>query len=63
MVDKQALHDDLTTAFMNYQYNLENPLSCPSKEDLHYTYIQDYMFHNRVESMVGGVMSILDKHI
>jgi len=63
MVDKYALADDLTKGFINYQYNLDNPMSFPSEKELIQTYQLDHIFHRKIDSMVSGVMMILDKHI
>ena len=63
MVDKYALADDLTKGFINYQYNLDNPMSFPSQEELHRSYTRDPIFRRKIDSMVSGVMMILDKHI
>ena len=63
MVDKVALRDDLIKGFINYQYQLENPMSFPAEQELIDTYRFDPLFHRKIDSMVGGVMNILDKHI
>lgn len=61
--DKEKIRDDLVTAFIHYQYRLENPLPRPEEtEELMMMYYRsDAMFHRRVNSLVSGVMQILDK--
>ena len=65
MIDKIALSNDLTEAFVNYQYRLEHPM--PSATETPATMIEKYrsdpLFHTRVKSLVSGVMQIIEKHI
>lgn len=65
MIDKQKLFNDLTDAFINYQHRLEFPMPSPTEtpEALQLRYMQDVIFHNRVKSLVSGVMHIVDKHV
>ena len=63
-MDKRALHDELTDAFMHYQHGLDQPF--PSATETHESIIRKYrtdpIFHARVASLVSGVMCIVDKH-
>ena len=65
MLDKQALYDDLTDAFIHYQYGLEHPMATPleTREVRVQLYRTNSMFNARVQSLVGGVIHIIDKHI
>ena len=65
MINKQALFEDLTAAFMNYQYRLDHPMpsSNETKAAILLRYRNDYMFRNKVDSLTSGVMGIVDKHI
>ena len=60
--DKNALADDLTTAFIHYQHNLDSPMDYKTYEELLVKYRTDYVFNAKVKSLVGGVISIVDKH-
>jgi hypothetical protein len=64
MVNKQKLHDDLTDAFIQYQYRLDNPMPSPTetKEVMILKYRTDPVFSYKVKSVVAGVMRIADKH-
>jgi len=63
-MDKRGLLDELTEAFINYQFRLERPM--PSAMETTETRIIEYqsnpIFHNKVDSLVAGVMQIVDKH-
>jgi len=66
MVDKRAIAQDLTSAFIEYQYRLENPMPSPTDQETAVRtsrYRCDLLFRAKVNSMVAGVMRILDKHI
>ena len=64
MIDKEALYNDLVEAFIGYQYRLDNPF--PSKtetpEVMVLRFRTDPLFHNKVESLVQGVMNIVLRH-
>jgi hypothetical protein len=64
MFNKEALYNELTDAFIEYQYRLDNPF--PSKtetpEVMVLRYRSDPIFHNKVQSLVQGVMSIVLRH-
>jgi len=64
-VDKRKLAEDLTDAFIAYQNNMDTPFPHPqkSREELIEMYLSDQLFHRKVQSLVCGVMSIIDKHI
>lgn len=64
MIDKNALHDELTNAFIRYQYRIENPFPSPTETPaaMILQYRNDPIFHNKVESIVCGVMAIVGKH-
>lgn len=65
MIDKQTLADDLTNLFINYQHRLDRPM--PSATETEATkilkYLNDPLFHAKVESLVAGVMQIVSKHV
>jgi len=65
MVDKTKMADELTDAFIRFQYRQENPM--PSANDTEEKMIAVYqtnqLFHNKVKCMVGGVMEIICKHL
>lgn len=64
MIDKDAVHKDLTEAFINYQYRLERAF--PQGNENYSPvemYKNDPMFNRRVRNLVSGVMEILDKHL
>lgn len=64
-MNKTALFDDLTEAFILYQHRLETPFpsSTESPATLLVRYRNDPLFHARVRSLVSGVMAIVDKHV
>lgn len=64
MIDKRALQNELTEAFIQYQYTLEHPFSLPGEpmEALRLKYMNDPIFHNKVDSMVCRVMFIVIRH-
>ena len=64
-VNKKELVEELTDAFIAYQNNMDTPFPHPqkSREELIEHYLSDQLFHRKVQSLVCGVMSIIDKHI
>lgn len=65
MIDKQALHDDLTELFINYQHRLDNPMPSvtETRAAIILKYRNDWVFHRKVDSLVYGVMQVVNKHI
>ena len=65
MIDKKALADDLTEAFINYQHRLDCPMpsATETKAAIILKYRSDPLFHAKVDSLVAGVMQIVSKHI
>jgi len=65
VVNKEALLDDLTTQFMWYQHNIENPMPTKlvTERELFHKYHSDTMFRRRVQNLACGVMCVIDKHI
>lgn len=65
MINKTKLFDELTESFIAYQWRLENPMPSinETEADIFIHYRNDWMFHNKVKSMVSHVMHILDKHV
>ena len=61
MINKTKLHDDLTDAFIHYQYNLEKPFDGwtepQEKKIAHYQ--TDGLFHAKVDNMVAGVIRVV----
>lgn len=63
MFDKNALTRDLTEAFIKYQYRIENPMPTNTEGiDGIKEYRSNPMFHKKVEALVSGVMTIIDRH-
>ena len=64
MIDKRALHDELTEAFIGYQHRLDQPFpsATESPEAIRLKYMNDPIFHAKVASLVSGVMHIVSKH-
>lgn len=64
MIDKRALAEELTEAFINYQHRLDCPMpsATETKESIILKYRTDYIFHAKVDSLVSGVMQIVSKH-
>lgn len=65
MIDKKALSDALTEAFIGYQHRLDCPLPTPheTEEMIILKYKTDPIFHTKVRSLVSGVMRIVNKHL
>lgn len=65
MIDKRALANDLTDAFIDYQHRLDLPMqsTTETKAAIILKYQHDPIFRARVDSLVSGVMSIVSKHI
>jgi hypothetical protein len=63
-MDNNALYNDLTEAFIVYQYRLDNPMPAPNEtmEVMILKYRSDPIFNAKVKSMVSGVMHIVSKH-
>ena len=63
-IDKDALHHDLTEAFIGYQHRLEYPMPAANEtaEALRVKYYADRMFHTKVRSLTVAVMHLVDKH-
>jgi hypothetical protein len=65
--DYNLLAEKLTDAFVQYQWRLENPMPIPYKtpDEINMHYLTDSMFHAKVDSLVAGVLHIVqefDKH-
>ena len=65
MINKTKLHDDLTMAFIRYQWRLEHPMPSPEETDdlMVRHYMRDSMFHGKVQSMSCHVMCIIESHL
>jgi hypothetical protein len=63
-MDMDALRDDLTDAFVNYQYRLDHPFPSETEtpESRRQKYFNDPVFHCKVDSLVAGVLQIVGKH-
>lgn len=55
--------DDLTIGFISYQWNLENPMTFKTQDELRIHYLSDPIFHNNVKSMVAAVAQIVERHL
>lgn len=64
-IDRRKIQDDLTTAFIYYQENLDNPMTSHlrSRHELETKYMSDVLFHNKVKHIVCGVMTIIERNI
>lgn len=64
MIDKRALADDLTDAFVNYQHRLDCPMpsATETKESIILKYRSNPIFRAKVDSLVAGVLQIVSKH-
>ena len=62
---KDDLFNDLTKAFIRYQWRLENPIPSTTETPavMELRYLNDPIFHNKVLSIVTGVMEISDKYL
>jgi hypothetical protein len=65
MRGKEEIYNELLEAFMNYQQRLDYPMPSPteSPDAIMLRYRNDPLFHNRVENLASGVMSIVDKYM
>ena len=65
MVDKTKMADELTDAFIRFQYRQENPMPSvnDTEEKMTAVYLSDQLFNSKVKCMVGGVMEIVCKHL
>lgn len=63
-MNRTKLTNDLTDAFIKYQYRLENPFPSPDETKAVMTarYASDPVFRSKVMSLVGGVLRIIDTH-
>ena len=63
-MDMKALCDDLTEAFINYQWRFDRPMPSPgeSQDEKIRRYQTDPVFNAKVKSIVAGVCCIIDKH-
>lgn len=63
--NKTALCNDLTEAFIEYQYNIDHPMPIPVKsfEEKLQHYRSNNIFHHKVDNLVAGIMFIFIKHI
>ena len=61
--DRRKLADDLTDGFIAYQYRLDYPTPSftETKETQIARYRTDPIFHAKVNSLVSGVLSIIDR--
>jgi hypothetical protein len=64
-MNRNKLADDLTDAFIQYQYRLDRPFPSPddTQENINRKYRVDNMFRYKVQDLVGGVMRIIDKNL
>lgn len=64
-INKNALLDDLRVAFIQYQHRLDFPMPSTTEtpEAIQLKYLNDPVFHAKVDSLACGVMQIIDKHL
>ena len=60
---KDKLLEELKLAFISYQWNLENPMTPKTNEELRIIYLSDHIFHNKVDSLVCGTFRIVEKYL
>lgn len=65
MTDMDSLREELTGAFIGYQYRLDHPFpsNTETPEVRRIKYFNDPVFRCKVESLVSGVIEIVRKHI
>ena len=65
MVDKESIYQELVDAFIQYQYRLDNPMpsTTETKAVMILQYRSDRLFHAKVQRIVAGIMTILEKHL
>lgn len=58
------LAEELTQAFIQYQYQLEHPMPVPENTTatMHQMYRENPQFRCKVENLTQGVMHIVNKH-
>lgn len=64
-LDWHRLQDDLTDAFISYQWHRENPMPSPrdfeeSLEPWRKQYLTDPVFRAKVESLAAGTLNIFE---
>jgi len=59
------LSKELKEAFIHYQYRLEHPFpsSDESPDKIRLEYLNNPLFHNKVDLLTSGVMSIVSKYL
>ena len=64
-INLDKLHGELTEAFIEYQYMLDNPMPVPipSKTEMLAMYQTNAMFNSRVKSLVCGVIFLIEKNL
>ena len=62
-IDMRAIADELRIGFINYQWNLENPMTMKSQEELRIHYLTDGMFHRKVDSITCAVVDVIQQNI
>lgn len=64
-MNKNALYDDLLKVFINYQHRLDCPMPSATETpaSIRLKYLNDPIFHRKVESLASGVMQILEQHL
>ena len=64
-IDKKAMRRELLDAFIGYQYRLDQPFQSPTESllEIRIKYMDDPIFRTKVQSLVSGVMIIIDKYI
>jgi hypothetical protein len=60
-IDMSNLSRELTIGFINYQFRLEHPMGNQPPYDVHEPYRNNRIFRNKVDSIVSGVLQIVDK--
>lgn len=62
MIDKEALYNDLLEGFIFREYADQYGALSYSREEAIKQYRNDPRFHNRIRSVVGDIMNLVDKH-
>lgn len=64
VLDRNALQKELTQGFIYFMYHQEHPcLHAPTTKSMIDMYHNSPVVHAKVQTLVAGVMQIVDKHV
>ena len=62
MINRLKLTEELTKGFIAYLWALENPFtSKPTEQHMFNQYRSNWLFNRKVDSMVAGVLRVVDE--